>query len=159
MPPSAGLRIVGVEAVATYALRQRVLRPHQSVAEVAFPGDEDSETGHFAAFDPTGQVIGVVSVLHQATPALPAAVADDSWRLRGMATAEAHRGRGLGSALLEAAWEHVVAHGATVLWCHARMTAAGFYLREGFAAIGEPWEEPRLGAHVVMWRPVPSGSG
>jgi ribosomal protein S18 acetylase RimI-like enzyme len=146
--------IVRVGAQQTYDLRQRVLRPHQSVAEVAFPGDDDPGTGHFAALDPGGAVIGVVRVQRQAPTAPIAADPDSSWRLRGMATAVEHRQQGVGSALVAAVAAYVAAQGATLLWCHARLSAVAFYRRLGFVTYGETWEEPDIGPHVVMWRSV-----
>lgn len=141
----------------TYALRQHVLRPHQSFAEVGFAGDENPETGHYAVFsgpDDTRRIVGVVSVLQQ----FPAdRSADDPhrwWRLRGLATAEDWRGRGVGSALVAAAVAHVAAHHGTVLWCYARISAVDFYRAAGFVVTGEAWDEPALGPHVAMWRTV-----
>lgn len=42
--------------------------------------------------------------------------------------------------------------GAEVLWCNARVGALGFYLRLGFATIGEEFEIAGIGPHFVMWR-------
>jgi GNAT superfamily N-acetyltransferase len=72
-----------------------------------------------------------------------------------MATAEHHRGSGVGSALVNAVLAYLAAHEGTVLWCHARLPAVGFYEKQGFLPIGDPWEEPALGPHVTMWRSVP----
>ncbi|MDQ1441119.1 MAG: hypothetical protein QOG97_1347 [Acidimicrobiaceae bacterium] len=148
------MRVERVAAGVTYPSRHEILRPHQSIAEVGFPGDNDPETGHFAAYD--GSIpIGVVTVLHEPPP-LPT-VADPAawWRLRGMATAGDRRRSGVGSALVGAVLAHVAAHNGTTLWCHARLRALAFYEKQGFVAIGEAWEEPTLGPHVTMWRSVP----
>jgi GNAT superfamily N-acetyltransferase len=161
------MRVEQVTADATYALRQEVLRPHQSIAEVGFPGDDDPETAHFAAFPASegksvgdrdcAHPIGVVTVLHQPPPPTLPTDRDPTgwWRLRGMATAGGHRRSGVGSALVDAVLAHVAAHNGTTLWCHARLPAVAFYQRQAFATIGDPWEEPTLGPHVTMWRSVP----
>jgi GNAT superfamily N-acetyltransferase len=141
----------------TYALRQQVLRPHQSVAEVGFAGDDDPETGHYAVFSDGAdaqRIVGVVTVLRQFPAARTADDPDRWWRLRGMATAEDWRGRGVGSALVAAAVAHVAAHHGTVLWCYARISAVAFYRTAGFVTTGEVWDEPALGPHIAMWRTV-----
>jgi ribosomal protein S18 acetylase RimI-like enzyme len=138
-----------VAADETYPLRQRVLRPHQTVAQVGSPADGDADAGHFAAYQ-GGKVVGVVSVLHQSPDDGPEQAG--WWRLRGMATAEEVRGRGIGRALVAAVVAHAVAHDGTVLWCHARLPAVGFYRAAGFEATGEVWEEPAIGPHIAMWR-------
>jgi GNAT superfamily N-acetyltransferase len=149
-------RIEPVGAGQTYALRHLVLRPHQGVIEMGFPGDDDPASGHFAAFDATGEVIGVATVLPQTSPNVPEP--GSLWRLRGMAIAPGHRGQGTGRALLAVALAHTAAHGGTVLWCHARLAAVPFYRRGGFETAGDLWEEPVIGPHLVMWRRVPPGT-
>jgi GNAT superfamily N-acetyltransferase len=138
-----------VTAAETYPLRQRVLRPHQTVAEVGSPADADADAGHYAAYR-DGEVVGVVTVLHQSPDDEP----DHRrwWRLRGMATAEEVRGQGVGRALVAAAVAHAVAHNGTRLWCYARLPAAGFYRAAGFETTGDVWQEPALGPHIAMWR-------
>jgi predicted GNAT family N-acyltransferase len=148
--------IVRVTAQETYPLRQQVLRPHQSIAEVGFPGEDDPATAHFAQRDAGGRIVGIVTVLRQDPPAPPITAEELLWwRLRGMATAEDHRGQGVGMALVQAAVAHVAAQQATGLWCNARLSAVGFYRKAGFVTTGEVWEEPGLGPHIRMWRPLP----
>ncbi len=140
---------VSIEIVAakqTHSLRQRVLRPHQALAEMAYPGDDDASTVHLAALA-DGEVVGIASLYLEGLPDAPAA---NQWRLRGMATAESHRGVGLGGRLLDRAVAEVAKHGGHTLWCNARVSASGFYLRRGFAQRGDRFELPGIGEHVVM---------
>ncbi len=70
-----------------------------------------------------------------------------------MATAEGHRGRGVGSAVLDAAVAYAGAHGAGLVWCNAREGAVPFYQRHGFVTYGSvflPSDHPT--PHVRMWR-------
>ncbi|MDT3445366.1 MULTISPECIES: GNAT family N-acetyltransferase [unclassified Pseudofrankia] len=145
----AGVRLERVEAEVTLPLRQRVLRPHQAVHDVVFPGDDEPDSAHVVAVLADGTVVGTVSVMREEAPWGAA-----GWRLRGMATDEAMRGLGIGSRLLAAAVDHVRGHGGGLLWCNARVRAVPFYERGGLRTRGEPWEEPRIGPHVVMWRDV-----
>jgi GNAT superfamily N-acetyltransferase len=150
-------RVEPVTAEETYPLRQQVLRPHQALDEVGFPGDHDADTGHFAVFA-GDRIVGVVTVLHQPPPgAVETRVLapGDWWRLRGMAVREECRHRGVGAALVSGVRDHVAARQGSALWCHARLPAVAFYRALGFATAGEPWEEPAIGPHITMWWTLP----
>jgi predicted GNAT family N-acyltransferase len=141
----------------TYALRRAVLRPDGG--EVTWAGDEDPATFHLAARDDEGRVLGVVRF----SPA-PCAWRPDAgapWQLRGMATDPTVRGTGAGRALLVDGLTRVGARGGDVVWCDARVSAAGFYERYGFAVVTEPYDKPGIGPHVGMVidlpRRVPAG--
>lgn len=138
-------RVERVAAEVVRPLRQRVLRPHQTVEQQVFEGDDHPEAAHFAAYadDGADQVIGIASITPEGEPG--------AWRVRGMATdPEGGRGTGAGGALLLACLGHARANGATRVWCNARTPARGFYERYGFAAEGEEFELPRIGPHFVM---------
>jgi GNAT superfamily N-acetyltransferase len=152
-----GVEVRRVEAAMTYPLRQRVLRPHQPLSEMPYPGDDDPDAGHFAAFDDHGRVIGVGSVRPDRAPWSAGDGTAQDWRLRGMATAEGQRGRGVGAAVLDAVMTYVIEHGGILLWCNARLTAVEFYRRAGLTTCGEAWDEPHIGPHIVMYRSVLSG--
>lgn len=143
-------RVAQVTAADLHPLRQRVLRPHQSVAEVGFEGDDHPDAGHFAALL-DDEVVAVASVLVERHPDR-----DDgrAWRLRGMATDPLHRGQGWGALLVRAVVVHVADRGGGLLWCNARVPAEGFYARLGFVAEDVRWEEPDLGPHVRMHQHV-----
>ncbi len=160
---------VRVEQVAddrTWALRQSVLRPHQSVEQVA-ASDLLLATGpppaSFAALDARDEVVGTVRVAAGDPPAVVSGLALQGvggWRLRGMAVRADLRNGGLGNRLLDRAVAHVAGHGGGLLWCHARVPAMGLYRRAGFEVHGEPWEDSDIGPHVVMARlvePAPPG--
>jgi GNAT superfamily N-acetyltransferase len=131
-------------------LRQRVLRPHETTDALATQSDA-GETVHLAAVE-QGTVIGCAMIMRERPPW--SGVDAVSWRLRGMATADDRRGEGIGAAVLDSALEHVEAHGGGLVWCSARTPACAFYERAGFVRRGAVWEEPELGPHVLMQRPV-----
>jgi len=140
-----------VTSSVTMALRQRVLRPHQTIDELAAEDLPHVEPAYFAAYD-GANVVGVASVDKEAAPWRPADAL--AWRLRQMATDEAWRGQGIGRAVLDAVIRHVGEHGGGLLWCTARTPAVAFYRRSEFEPRGEPWDDPVLGPHVVMHRVV-----
>lgn len=74
-----------------------------------------------------------------------------------MATADGHRGRGLGAEVLGTLLERVAERGGGAVWCNARMRAVPFYLRAGFHPAGEVFVLPDIGPHQAMWRAVPAG--
>ena len=146
MNVNSHLQIRTATADETRPLRQEVLRPHQQAHELVYPGDEWEDSAHFVA-EHDGQVVGIASIYPQDGSGSQSAT---EWRLRGMATAEPMRGTGLGKALFLATVEHARSRGGHRYWCNARLTAAGFYVKLGMSAVGEPFTPPGLGPHTVM---------
>jgi GNAT superfamily N-acetyltransferase len=131
----------------TYGLRASVLRPGLAPLQVRFPGDDNPGALHFAAYDRADRVVGVVAVLPEQTPD-----GRPGWRLRGMAVHPDERCSGVGRALLVRLFDGVARMGGGLLWCQARLPAAGFYARAGFATEGAPFDDPDFGRHVRMSR-------
>jgi ribosomal protein S18 acetylase RimI-like enzyme len=121
-------------------LRQAVLRPHQTVEQVAA---KNEPAGAFAvgAFD-GDELVAVGLVMPDGGLG--------AWRVRGMATAPWARRRGAGTAVLNALLQHATAHGATRVWCNARTRALSLYERVGFRTTSEEFELPRMGPHFVL---------
>jgi GNAT superfamily N-acetyltransferase len=141
------VRIEPVAAALTFPLRQQVLRPHETVEQMALPGDDAGDSAHLAAYDGV-DIVGTASVRREAPP-WPTD-GGPTWRLRGMATADGRRGQGIGGAVLAAVFDHVRAHGGGLLWCNARIPAVPFYRRAGFVTHGESWDEAFIGPHIAM---------
>ena len=127
----------------TRPLRRRVLRPHESLEELA--SHEPPGVHAIGAFD--GEELVAVGFV------CPDGEAGE-WRVRGMATAPAYRGRGAGAAILDALLEHARSQGATRVWCNARTPALGLYERAGFERESDEFEIPGIGPHFVMARRV-----
>lgn len=147
----AELRVERVDAERVWPLRQKLLRPHQTVQECHYAGDEHRDAGHFAAFAGK-KMVGITSVFHEAHPEIVDRSGEQQWRLRGMATTPALRGQGVGGLLLSAAIDHATTRHGKVIWCNARTPARGFYERYGFEAIGDVFEMDGIGPHVLMVR-------
>jgi len=143
-----------VPASATFALRHRVLRPHQRVEDMGLPGDDDPSTVYLATLAVDGSVTGCLRLQRVPCPWRP--VAADAWQLRAMAVDASRRGHDLGAALVAGAVDQVARAGGGLLWCKARLAARAFYERAGFTAVTELWEEPHIGLHVGMLREVPA---
>lgn len=142
--------VAPVPAAATFPLRQRVLRPHQRVADMGLSSDDDPAVLHLATVTADGDVTGCVRLEPVPCPWRTGT----AWQLRAMAVEPGLRGQGLGAALVTAAVEHVAGRGGGLLWCNARLAAVPFYERAGFAVVTEAWDEPHIGPHVGMVRAV-----
>lgn len=139
----------------THALRQRVLRPHQDVADMVYLGDDDPRAVHAGVADAAGQPWrGIVSITPQAGAGLEG---DDVWRLRGMAVDDGARGRGYGRVVMDFAVAEARARGARRFWCNARETAVRFYQRAGWSIVSDRFEIPGIGPHFVMVWQVSDG--
>lgn len=125
-----------------WPLRRQVLRPHQPPAASEYPADADPLAFHVGVFL-DGELVAVGSLFPE-----------DGWRIRGMATSEAHRRQGLGTAVFEALVEGAAQRGGGRIWCNARTSAAPFYEARGMRADGGVFELPGLGPHRVMMREV-----
>ena len=114
-------------------LRQDVLRtPIGLILSEKDIAGEDQQT-LIAAFE-QGRVVG--SVLLKPLEA--------SMKLRQMAVADSHQGRGLGAQLVRFAEDEARAQGFAIIECNARITAQGFYEKLGWHITGEIFEEVSL---------------
>ena len=124
----------------TRALRREVLRPSNSIEDLA--SHEPAGSIAFGAFD-GDQLVAVGLVGRDGE-------APGDWRVRGVATKPDARGRGAGTAVLQALVQHAVAHGATRVWCNARTRARGLYQRVGFVVASDEFEQADIGPHYRM---------
>lgn len=128
----------------TRGLRQAILRPHETVAELA--AEEPAGAVAVGAFD-HGELVAVGLIMPDGGPG--------GWRVRGMATAPHARGVGFGAAVLDALVAHALERGASRIWCNARTPARSLYERAGFRVVSDEFELPRIGPHFVMERQTP----
>jgi GNAT superfamily N-acetyltransferase len=135
------MRARAIPIAETRPLRQSVLRPHDTIEEVA--EGELPEAFAVGGFDGE-RLIAVGIVAPSGGPG--------RWRVRGMATAAGERGRGVGREVLDALLEHARVSGGTCVWCNARVPARSFYERAGFRACSDVFELPAIGPHLVMER-------
>lgn len=142
-----------VDGPLTRELRREVLRPHLSWTDV-LPGDDLPQAVHLAAVE-DGRVLCTCFIYADACPWRPD---EDAWHLRQMATAPDVQGRGRGRAVVATAMAYARERGASVLWCHARASAAGFYERCGWRRHGEIFTDAEHTIpHVRMWVPLEPG--
>ena len=117
-----------VDGLTTRELRRSVLRATQRPDE-SMPGDDRPDAVHVAALDDDGGLLGTCLVFAEPCDWRPERPA---WILRSMAVDPAQQGRGVGRAVLAEAERLSGEAGASVLWCHARGTAVGFWHGNGW---------------------------
>jgi GNAT superfamily N-acetyltransferase len=108
----------------TWRLRRDVLYPGQKIFEMEM--EEDAEGIHFGAFK-DDKLAGVVSLFQKGT----------DFQFRKLAVDPLVQKAGIGSSLLNYITKYAVENKATRIWCNARSTAIGFYLKAGFTQTGE----------------------
>ncbi len=136
-----GMHVQEVSLEQTRALRQAILRPHETLEQLA--ADEPSDAFAVGAFE-EGELVAVGLIAPDGGPG--------AWRVRGMATAPHARGAGAGTEVLGALVGHALERGASRVWCNARTPARSLYERAGFRVISEEFELPQIGPHFVMER-------
>jgi GNAT superfamily N-acetyltransferase len=126
------------------ALRYEVLRAGLPPEAAVFPGDHEPTSRHYGTFV-DGRNVGCAT-LH-----LNQWLDEPAWQLRGMATAPDFRGSGIGRTILQFIEKDLLAHHTVhLLWCNARVPAAGFYQRLGWQIVSDQFEIPTAGPHFRM---------
>jgi GNAT superfamily N-acetyltransferase len=144
------MELLVVDVARVRPLRHRVLRAHQPSEQVVWRGDEDPLALHLAAVEGgADEPVAVATIAPDPHPDQPRR---GDWRVRGMATDPAFRGRGLGAALLDRLVEHAAGHDGARAWCFARTGARSLYARGGFRAEGDVFDLGDLGQHLLMSR-------
>jgi predicted GNAT family N-acyltransferase len=128
-------------------LRNDVLRGGMLILdECRFPTDSIAGAFHLGYYL-GGQLVSIASL----SPQPYGAFTGLGYQLRGMATAENYRGRGIGNQLLNFAIVFLRGQKANYLWCNARKKALKFYQDSGFEVISAEFEVPAIGPHYVMY--------
>jgi GNAT superfamily N-acetyltransferase len=107
----------------TWRLRQQVLYLAQKLYEMEL--DEDNDGIHFGAFT-EDKLVGIISLFQQGT----------SFQFRKLAVLPEFQKMGIGNQLLSRVEEFASSEGGTLIWCNARVSAIGFYIKAGYAHTG-----------------------
>lgn len=129
-------------------LRHRVLRSGRPFSTAYFTGDELDTTFHFATVY-NSKTIGCLSLMHNAHPKF-----DDknAYQLRGMAVDKNFRGQNIGQQLLKFAEHQLKLEAINFIWCNVRTSAKTFYTKQDYQQIGDIFEIPEVGPHVLMFK-------
>ncbi|MDP9077334.1 MAG: GNAT family N-acetyltransferase [Bacteroidota bacterium] len=128
------------------SIRNEVLRAGQlTPEECIFPSDNSQGVFHLGYY--VEEELACIGSFH---PQSYDGFEGTGYQLRGMATIEKYRGKGLGNQLLNFAIVYLRGQKANYLWCNARKTASQFYLNTGFEIVSAEFEVPGIGPHYVM---------
>jgi predicted GNAT family N-acyltransferase len=138
--PCAVLKIGAWDELSEDAKRVRlaVFVREQGIDPALELDDRDAVCVHAVAYDAAGEPIGTGRLLPDA-------------HVGRMAVLPAMRAKGIGVALLRALMAVARDRGDREVRLHAQTSAIGFYLREGFACVGSPYEEAGI-PHQTMSR-------
>ncbi|MFN4255589.1 MAG: GNAT family N-acetyltransferase [Saprospiraceae bacterium] len=103
---------------------------------------EEWNQHHLAAYDHQNRLVGYLNL----TPAGQGEV-----KMRQVAIAQSVQGQGIGRHLVEYSEAFARARGFEKMVLHARETAVPFYLKLGYAIVGEQFEEVTI-PHFKMWK-------
>ena len=142
---SEAIEIKEISVEEARPIRQQVLRPHQAVSELIYPGDDANNSFHLGAMR-SDEVLAILSMYCSPKPEDTA----DAWRIRGMASVPEIRGTGFGRKLVEVARDKSWNSMRAPIWCNARESAFGFYEKLGFVIEGEIFDIEGIGPHAVM---------
>ncbi|MFN9066674.1 MAG: GNAT family N-acetyltransferase [Bdellovibrionales bacterium] len=131
-------------------LRSRILRPGQPLVNSQYEEDYDPTTFHLGSFNESMKIVTVGTFIQQRHSYFFNSKL--SYRLRGMATEIEFQKKGYGKNLIIAAEKILIARSCDLLWFNARLSALDFYKKLGFKIMGEVFELPSIGSHIVMFK-------
>src|SRR3978361_1619888 len=139
------IRFIPVEEL--LAIRNEVLREGKLTwDECRFPGDELNGSFHLGYFE-KDNLVSIASFHPKNYEDLQGA----GYQLRGMATLENYRGKGIGNQLVNFAIVYLRGQKANYVWCNARKKAIPFYQNLGFEIVSPEFDVPGIGPHHVLY--------
>ena len=136
-----------IQADDVLAIRNEVLREGRlTLDQCRFPNDDAEGTFHLGYFD-DDQLVCIAS-FH---PQNYKEYTGKAYQLRGMATLDSHRGKGIGNQLVNFAVVYMRGQKVNYVWCNARNKATRFYQNLGFEIISNEFEVPGIGPHHVLY--------
>lgn len=128
-------------------IRNQVLREGRLTPnECRFPGDDAETAFHLGYY--VGEELACVASFH---PQTYQDYQGKAYQLRGMATLEKYRSKGLGNQLVNFAIVYMRGQKVNYCWCNARKKAVTFYKNLGFEIVSEEFEVQDIGPHYAMY--------
>jgi len=129
----------------TWHLRQKVLYPAQKLYEMEM--DEDLDGIHFGAFT-DNKLVAVVSLFNK----------NGDFQFRKFAVDVDYQGKGVGNMLLAYITDFARTDSGKRIWCNARLSAIGFYLKSGFDHTGKCFSKSGFDYEVLEKVITPSSN-
>ncbi|WP_232324896.1 GNAT family N-acetyltransferase [Halobacillus mangrovi] len=144
------MEVKKIDAEDTLSMRHGILRANQPKEASQYPKDLEQNTFHLGAFH-DNTLVSIASFFDEKTDKIET---ESQYRLRGMATLPEWRGKGAGSLIIKEAETILQQRDVDVLWCNARTSAAGYYDRLNFKQVGEVFDLPPIGPHVISYKKI-----
>ncbi|TSD65979.1 GNAT family N-acetyltransferase [Inquilinus sp. KBS0705] len=125
----------------TWRLRRDILYPGQYLHDMEM--EEDNHGYHFGAFEDNA-LVAVVSLFQR----------DNDWQFRKFAVSDTVQKQGIGRQLLIYITNFVIREQGTRLWCNARLSATGFYEKQGFTKTGHEFQKNGFD-YIIMQKQLP----
>ena len=122
------LHIEQITPELTWRLRREILYPSMKLSDMEM--EQDTYGMHFGAFKDV-KLAAVVSLFRKG----------DDFQFRKLAVSPEFQHSGIGSQLLEYVTDVIAKDGGKRIWCNARDTAIGFYLKNGYRLTGEKYSK------------------
>jgi len=136
-----------IAADAVLPVRNEVLREGRLTDnECRFPNDDAPDAFHLGYY--AGDELACIASFH---PVNYDGYSGKAYQLRGMATIEKYRSKGLGNQLVNFAIIYMRGQKVNYVWCNARKRAVKFYQSVGFEIISDEFEVKGIGPHYVMY--------
>jgi predicted GNAT family N-acyltransferase len=136
-----------ITADAVLPVRNEVLREGRLTNdECRFANDDAPDAFHLGYY--VEDELACVASFH---PVNYDGYSGQAYQLRGMATIEQYRGKGLGNQLVNFAIVYMRGQKVNYVWCNARKRAVKFYQSVGFEIISGEFEVKGIGPHYVMY--------
>ena len=135
-----------IDAIATFAVRQAVLRAGKSLESCKFDGDDLESTIHFGYFE-DHKLIAVASLFRKSSNLFENTI---QFQLRGMAVLASHQKLGIGALLFNKCNEYSTNYHNAILWFNARTSAVPFYQRLNCKIVSNAFIIADVGEHYIM---------
>jgi ribosomal protein S18 acetylase RimI-like enzyme len=130
------IQIEQITPILTWQLRRDVLYPNDYKHNMGL--EEDEHGIHFGAFE-DNKLVGVISLFQNGT----------DFQFRKLAIDPSIQKMGIGSSLLQYIINYSKENGGRKIWCNARDTAFGFYLKAGFALTGQTFTKNGISYEIM----------
>lgn len=130
--------------------RHRNLRQGKPYSTTSYKRDEEKNTFHLACIL-NKEIISCATFYPENNNFFPN---QKAYRLRGMATDNKYRNRGIGKKIMLQAFEEIKKKEGTLLWCNSRLVAVEFYKKLGLKIIGNQFDISEIGPHYLMYKKI-----
>ncbi|MBX9808145.1 MAG: GNAT family N-acetyltransferase [Flavobacteriaceae bacterium] len=137
-----------IASTATFLVRHPVLRAGKPIGSCVFDGDDLETTLHFGLYL-AQELVGIISLFKKSNPIFKE---QNQYQIRGMAVLQNQQKKDFGKALVLHSEAYCKNQNVELIWFNARVEAVGFYEKMGYQNIGNTFEIPDVGVHILMFK-------